>query len=54
MATSKKPIRKIVYWLLAAVALAALAWAAMREPVQLASTAPVTRGPLEVSFQEEG
>ncbi len=46
--------RKTIYWLLAAVALAVLAWAAMREPVQLASTATVTRGPLEVSFQEEG
>lgn len=45
---------KALYWLLAAIALAALAWAAMREPVQLASTAPVTRGPLEVTFQEEG
>ena len=46
--------RKTIYWLLAAVALAVLAWAAMREPVQLASTATVTREPLEVSFQEEG
>lgn len=45
---------KALYWLLATIALAALAWAAMREPVQLASTAPVTRGPLEVTFQEEG
>ncbi|MBK6868544.1 MAG: HlyD family efflux transporter periplasmic adaptor subunit [Burkholderiales bacterium] len=54
MATQPKLTRKIVYWLLAAAALALLAWAAMREPVQLASTAPVTRGPLEVTFQEEG
>ena len=46
--------RKTIYWLLAAVALAVLAWAVMREPVQLASTATVTREPLEVSFQEEG
>lgn len=31
-----------------------LLWLALRSPAQLASTAPVTRGPLEVSFQEEG
>ena len=49
-----KLTRKIIYWLLAAIALALLAWAATREPVQLASSAPVTRGALEVTFQEEG
>lgn len=34
--------------------LGSLLWLALRSPAQLASTAPVTRGPLEVSFQEEG
>lgn len=34
--------------------LGGLLWLALRSPAQLASTAPVTRGPLEVSFQEEG
>lgn len=49
-----KLIRTSLYWLLAAAVLALLAWAAMREPEQLASTARVTRGALEVTFQEEG
>ena len=49
-----KLIRTSLYWLLAAAVLALLAWAAMREPEQLASTAQVTRGALEVTFQEEG
>ena len=49
-----KLIRNSLYWLLAAAGLALLAWAAMREPEQLASTAQVTRGALEVTFQEEG
>lgn len=51
---SKNLTKKTLYWLLAAAALALLAWSATREPEQLASTATVTRGPLEVSFQEEG
>jgi HlyD family secretion protein len=46
--------RKILLWGLAAAALAALAWLAQREPVQLASVAKVIRGPLEISFVEEG
>ena len=46
--------RKILLWGLAAAALAALAWLAQREPVQLASVAKVSRGPLEISFVEEG
>ena len=46
--------RKILLWGLAAVALAALAWLAQREPVQLVSVAKVSRGPLEISFVEEG
>ncbi|MCZ2096596.1 MAG: HlyD family efflux transporter periplasmic adaptor subunit [Anaerolineae bacterium] len=54
MTISTIPTRKIAYWLLAAAALAALAWAAMREPGQLVSTAEVKRGPLELTFQEEG
>ena len=46
--------RKIILWGLAVAALAALAWLAQREPVQLASVASVSRGPLEISFVEEG
>jgi HlyD family secretion protein len=46
--------RKILFWSAGAIALAVLAWQAMREPVQMASVAPVTRGPLEQSFLEEG
>ena len=46
--------RKILLWGLAAVALAALAWLAQREPVQLVSVAKVSRGPLEISCVEEG
>ena len=46
--------RKILLWGLAAAALVALAWLAQREPVQLASVAKVIRGPLEISFVEEG
>ena len=46
--------RKILLWGLAAAALVALAWLAQREPVQLASVAKVSRGPLEISFVEEG
>lgn len=34
--------------------LGGLLWLALRSPAQLASTARVTRGPLEVVFQEEG
>ena len=34
--------------------LGVLAWLALRSPAQLASLGTVTRGPLEVSFQEEG
>ncbi len=46
--------RKIMLWALAAVALGALLWLARREPVQLASVASVSRGPLEISFTEDG
>jgi len=46
--------RKILLWSAAGAALAVLAWLAMREPVQLVSTATVARGPLEQSFLEEG
>lgn len=46
--------RKILLWALAAVALGALVWLARREPVQLASVARVSRGPLEISFTEDG
>ncbi|MCB2035120.1 MAG: biotin/lipoyl-binding protein, partial [Ottowia sp.] len=46
--------RKIVFWLLALLALAVLAWLGLREPEQMVSAAAVTRGPLEVSFVEEG
>ena len=46
--------RKILFWSAGAIALAVLAWLAMREPVQMASVAPVSRGPLEQSFLEEG
>ncbi|MDO4795389.1 MAG: HlyD family efflux transporter periplasmic adaptor subunit [Brachymonas sp.] len=34
--------------------LGGLLWLALRSPAQLASTGQVTRGPLEVAFQEEG
>ena len=46
--------RKTLWIVLALLALAALAWLAMRKPAQLASTATVTTGPLEAGFQEEG
>ena len=46
--------RKIMLWTLAAVALGTLVWLARREPVQLASVASVSRGPLEISFTEDG
>jgi HlyD family secretion protein len=46
--------RKILFWSAGAIALAVLAWLAMREPVQMASVAAVSRGPLEQSFLEEG
>ena len=46
--------RKMLLWGLAAAALAVLAWLAQREPVQMASVASVSRGPLEISFVEEG
>ena len=34
--------------------LGGLLWLALRSPAQLASTARITRGPLEVVFREEG
>ena len=46
--------RKILFWSAGAIALAVLAWQAMRDPVQMASVVPVSRGPLEQSFLEEG
>ncbi|MBE2261137.1 MAG: HlyD family efflux transporter periplasmic adaptor subunit [Burkholderiaceae bacterium] len=46
--------RKIIFWTGAAAAVAALAWVALREPVQMASVAQVQRGPLELNFLEEG
>ena len=46
--------RKVLFWIAGAIALAVLAWLAMREPVQMASVAQVSRGPLEQSFLEEG
>ena len=46
--------RKIIFWTSAAAAVAALAWVALREPVQMASVAQVQRGPLELNFLEEG
>ena len=46
--------RKTLWIVLALLALAALAWLAMRPPAQLASTATVATGPLEAGFQEEG
>lgn len=48
------PNRKLLIWSAAAVALALLGWAALREPVQMVSVAPVARGALEQSFLEEG
>ena len=46
--------RKILFWSLGALALIVLTWLALREPVQMASVAPVARGPLEQAFAEEG
>jgi HlyD family secretion protein len=46
--------RKVFLWSAAAMALALLAWAALREPVQMVSVATVTRASLEQSFVEEG
>jgi HlyD family secretion protein len=46
--------RKVLLWTAAALALALLTWAAMREPVQMVSVATVTRAALEQSFVEEG
>ncbi|MEI6600924.1 MAG: HlyD family efflux transporter periplasmic adaptor subunit, partial [Comamonadaceae bacterium] len=51
--TMKIP-RKLLIWMVAALALALLTWAALREPVQLVSVATVARGALEQSFLEEG
>ncbi|MBL8370391.1 MAG: efflux RND transporter periplasmic adaptor subunit [Burkholderiaceae bacterium] len=48
------PLRKILIWTTAAAAAAALVWLTLREPVQLASVAPVTRGPLEQTITEDG
>ena len=50
-------IKSVRKYLLVSVAIGLLlfvGWLAMRSPAQLASTATVTRGPLEVVFQEEG
>jgi HlyD family secretion protein len=46
--------RKVLLWSAAALALALLAWAALREPVQMVSVTTVTRAALEQSFVEEG
>ena len=51
--TMKIP-RKLLSWVVAALALALLTWAALREPVQMVSVATVARGALEQSFLEEG
>ena len=49
-----KPDHKTLFVLMAMGLLLFVGWLAMRSPAQLASTATVTRGPLEVVFQEEG
>jgi HlyD family secretion protein len=41
-------------WTAAVLAVAVLAWLSQREPVQMASVAQAVRGPMEVSFSEEG
>ncbi len=46
--------RKYLAWAAAALAVVLLAWLSQRAPTQLASVATVTRGPLEISFSEEG
>mgnify|MGYP003827688829 FL=1 len=46
--------RKLLFWCAGALGVLLLAWLALREPVQMASVAPVSRGPLEQSFTEEG
>ena len=46
--------RKPLSWSVAALALALLTWAALREPVQMVSVATVARGALEQTFLEEG
>ena len=51
--TMKIP-RKLLSWVVAALALALLTWAALREPVQMVSVTTVARGALEQSFLEEG
>lgn len=51
---SMKIPRKLLSWVVAALALALLTWAALREPVQMVSVATVARGALEQSFLEEG
>ncbi len=51
---SIKSSHKLLIWGAAAVALAVLGWAALREPVQMVSVAAVTRGALEQNFLEEG
>ena len=51
----QKPSRKtLVFLLLGAIAVLLLLWLVLREPQQLATLARVTRGPIEVSFVEEG
>lgn len=47
-----KPDRKTLFVLMAMGILLLVGWLAMRSPAQLASTATVARGPLEVVFQE--
>ena len=51
---SMKIPRKLLIWMVAALALALLTWAALREPVQMVSVTTVARGALEQSFLEEG
>ena len=51
----QKPSRKtLVFLLLGAMAVLLLLWLVLREPQQIATLARVTRGPIEVSFVEEG
>ena len=52
--TPKPFSRKILIWCAGALGVLLLAWLALREPVQMVSVAPVTRGALEQSFTEEG
>lgn len=54
MNTRTKKRTKSLAWVAAVLAAALLAWLSQREPVQMASVAQVSRGPMELSFSEEG